>query len=309
MTRILVCGLTTADFVFGVTALPERAEKYVSHAANMIIGGGAANAAIAIARQQGSASLAARIGDDWLGKAIAQVLHDEKVDCSLLQVCEQASTSFSSVLIDANGERQIVNFRGAGFSQKPDWLTDEVPANLRADKYHDRPFKGVLTDTRWTDAAVAALQMARLTGVPGVVDAEAPTSDPILESASHVAFSMQGLRAYTGLESIEDSLKAAYTKLDTWVCVTDGSNGVFHIQDGKVQHTPAPQTEVRDTLAAGDVWHGVFTLGLSEGQHEQQAIEYANAAASLKCAGQATGAMAAPTRVETHKLMQQMYGR
>jgi len=309
MTRILVCGLTAVDFVFSVSTLPERAEKYVAHNANMILGGGAANAAVAISRQQGCASLAARIGDDWVGKAIMHVLNNENIDCSLLQVCKHASTSFSSVLVAADGERQIVNFRGTGFDDKPDWLTNDIPSKFRTDMHCDRPFDGVLTDTRWTDAAVAVLQMARRAGVPGVVDAEAPISDPILESASHVAFSIQGLRTYTAMDSIEDSLLAAFTKLDAWVCVTDGSNGVFHIQDGKVQHTPAPQVEARDTLAAGDVWHGVFTLGLSEGQQEQHAIEYANAAASLKCKGQETGSMAAPNREQTNKLVQQYYGK
>jgi len=122
MARVLVCGLTTADYVFSVPALPERAEKYVAHAAQMIIGGGAANAAIAIARQQGSACLAARIGDDRVGQAVLSTLRDENIDCSYLQICEQATTSFSSVLIDARGERQIVNFRGAGFEHNPDWL-------------------------------------------------------------------------------------------------------------------------------------------------------------------------------------------
>ncbi|MFT4727381.1 MAG: sulfofructose kinase [Granulosicoccus sp.] len=304
MARILICGMTTADFVFGVHTMPERAEKYVANTAKMIIGGGAANAAIAIARQQGSASLAARIGDDWVGKAIMQTLDGEKIDCSFLHVCKHATTSFSSVLIDATGERQIVNFRGAGFDEQPHWLTSDTLPEFRESEHDNRPFDGVLTDTRWTTGAVAVLQMARRAGVPGVVDAEAPMSDRILNIASHVAFSKQGLTAYTEIENTEEALVAAKAKLDAWVCVTDGSNGVFHLQDGKMRHTPTHCIEIKDTLAAGDVWHGVFTLGLSEGQDEQSAIEYANAAATLKCAGLG-GSMAAPTREQTLQLMQQ----
>jgi len=99
-------------------------------------------------------------------------------------------------------------------------------------------------------------------------------------------------------------LTAANTHLEAWVCVTDGSNGVFHMHNGKVCHTPAHSIEVIDTLGAGDVWHGVFTLCLSEGQDEQSAIEYANAAATLKCTGHG-GANAAPSKKQTLEFMQQ----
>lgn len=64
--------------------MPEKVEKYIAQYTKMVIGGGAANAAIAIARQLGAATLAARIGDDRMGKAVLQMLENEKVDCSLL---------------------------------------------------------------------------------------------------------------------------------------------------------------------------------------------------------------------------------
>lgn len=305
MPHILVCGLTTADFVFAVPTMPERAEKYIANDAQMIIGGGAANAAIAIARQEGTVILAARIGDDWVGKAVVQVLNDENIDCSLLQICTGATTSFSSVLIDDGGERQIVNFRGTGFNEQPHWLSCETPPIFNASDLDLRRIDAVLTDTRWTEGAVAVLQMARRLGIPGVVDAEAPMSNQILEAASHVAFSKQGLRAYINIDDTEAALLAAKANLDAWVCVTDGSNGVFHVHNGNIQHTPIHRIEVKDTLGAGDVWHGVFTLGLSDGQDEQSAIEYANAAATLKCAAQG-GGMAAPTKDQTEQFILQM---
>jgi len=162
----------------------------------------------------------------------------------------------------------------------------------------------VLADTRWTEAALAVLQMARRTGIPGVVDAEAPIPDAVLEAASHVAFSKQGLIAYTNIENLADALRAAQTKLDAWLCVTDGSNGVFYVHHGEIRHIPARPIDAIDTLGAGDVWHGVFTLALGQGQDEQSAICYANAAATLKCASLG-GALAAPTRDQTQHFMRQ----
>ncbi len=304
MTRVLVCGLSTYDFVFDVTTMPCRSEKYRANNATMIIGGGAANAAIAIARQQGFASLASRIGDDWVGNAIVRTLHAENIDCSYLHIGKDAKSAFSSVYIDATGERQIVNFRGDGFETPPAWLRGESQPEIVLNQT-DSHFDAILTDTRWTDGAIAVLQLARRLGVPGVVDAEAPIAERVLQSASHVAFSMQGLSAYTGIQSKEESLMVANGKLNAWVCVTDGGNGVTHVHNDRLHHTPTHSMNIKDTLAAGDVWHGVFTLGLGQGQNEQSAIEYANAAATLKCAGSSTGAMSAPGRDQTLQLIRQ----
>ena len=298
--------MSTGDFVFDVQAMPKRAEKYVANNAGMIIGGGAANAAIAIARQQGSVSIATRVGDDWIGNAIVQTLRDENIDCSYLQVCEGAKSAFSSVLVDSAGERRIVNYRGNGFEEPPQWLSSNTPLKFVHCNSDAQPFSAVLTDTRWIDSAIAVLSMAREIGIPGVVDAEAPIPEKVLQLASHVAFSMQGLTAYTGIKNEEESLMIASAKLTAWVCVTDGSEGVTHLQDGKLHHTPTHSLEINDTLAAGDVWHGIFTLGLSEGLDEQNAIKYANAAATLKCAGSGHGVMSAPNREQTIQFMEKM---
>jgi len=302
-SRIVVCGLTTADFVFAVPSMPDRAEKYIANSAQMIIGGGAANASIAIARQQASATLVSRIGDDWIGNAVEKILLDENVDCRLLQKSEQAITSYSSVMIDSAGERQIVNFRGTGFDEMPEWLTSEFHLVHDTEGYDVRQIDAVLCDTRWLEGALAVLRLARELGVPGVVDAEAPVPEPILQLASHIAFSKQGLFAYTAIDEIESALTSAYLKLNTWMCVTDGDKGVYHIHDGQIRHTAAYSVIPKDTLAAGDTWHGVFTLGLSEGMDEQSAIQYANAAAALKCTNKGAGVMAAPTKQQTFQLL------
>ena len=39
----------------------------------------------------------------------------------------------------------------------------------------------------------------------------------------------------------------------------------------------------KDTLGAGDVWHGAFVLSLAECNNEFEAVIFANSAASLKC--------------------------
>lgn len=271
MATVLVIGVAVVDFVLAVDTLPTRADKYRAQGAQIVGGGCAANAAVAIARLGGDAHLGARLGDDALGDLILSDLRTEGVDVSLCQRGAGARSSFSSVLVDAQGERQIVNFRGEGLVTETAWI-DAAPA-----------FDVVLADTRWTAGAAHALEMAQARGVPGIVDAEAPMDDDVLHPASHVAFSRRGLEDYTGEADLQAGLRKVAGLLPGWVCVTDGANGAYWIEGGEVRHAPGFAVTVRDTLGAGDVWHGAFALALAEGQAEPDAIRFANAAAALKC--------------------------
>ena len=287
MTRILVAGLATVDFLFDVEQMPTRAEKYRAGDAMMVGGGGAANAAVSIARLGGAASLAAPVGKDRIGEMILSDLKAEGVDTALVQCNPDGRSAFSSVLIDAAGERQIVNFRGSEPQCLPD--LDAVP-----------PCDAVLVDTRFPALTTGALAVARKQGVPGIVDGEHPVAVNDLTDATHIAFSAQGLVGLTGNGDLAAALHAVGTQVSAWVCVTDGANGVLYLKDGVLKTLPVARIDPVDTLAAGDVWHGAFALHLGEGADEEAAMAFASAAATLKC-GHRGGRAGCPDRktVET----------
>lgn len=286
MARVLCVGSSVIDFVFRLDTLPTRPEKLRAQDARIIGGGCAANAAVAIARLGGEALLAARLGEDEVGRMVIAGAEAEGVDCTLARLSPGARSAFSSVYIDSQGERQIVSFRGEGLDDSPDLIAG-VP---RID--------AVLADTRWTPGNLAALELAKARGLPGVLDAEAPIDPALLAAASHVAFSRQGLAS---VSSGPPAVALAGLDLAAWVCVTDGADGVF-VRGGP--HIPAPSVEAVDTLGAGDVWHGAFTLRLAEGADEVDAIRFANAAAALKCA-RPWGREGCPTRAETERYLEE----
>ena len=263
--------MAVVDFVFALDAFPRRASKYSADAAEFVGGGCAASAAVAVARLGGNALLCARLGDDFLGDLILSDLESEGVDTTLVNRKPGAKSPFSSVYVDRTGERQIVNFRGSGLAEEPDW--PEHTPNPDA----------VLVDTRWPAAAIRALELARAWDVPGIVDAEASAEESILARASHVAFSRDGLLSFASGQQIEAALHAADRRLPGWVSVTDGEDGTFHVGVDGVKHTPAFSVETKDTLGAGDIWHGAFALALAETSDEGHAVLFANAAAALKC--------------------------
>ena len=286
MARVLCVGSAVVDFIFRVDVLSDRAEKIRALDGRIVGGGCAANAAVAVARLGGEAMLAARFGDDEVARMVVGGLEDEGVDCSLVRRTPGGRSSFSSVHIDASGERQIVSFRGEGLDDRAD-LVRTAP---RLD--------AVLADTRWPTGNLAALDLARARGIPGVLDAEAPIDPALPVAASHVAFSRQGLAS---LATGEPAAALASLPFAGWACVTDGANGVFVRGGG---HVAAPRVAVVDTLAAGDVWHGAFTLRLAEGAGETEAVRFANAAAALKCM-QFGGREGCPTRAETDRFLKE----
>jgi sulfofructose kinase len=252
-------------------------------------GGPAATAAVAVARLGGRVVLASRVGEDAAADMIIAELQAYDVDCTLVRRCPGCASSVSAVLVDAGGERMIVNHLDAALPSDPDWLP--APWVTGADV--------VLADTRWPEGALAALFEARAAGLPGVLDADRPipADGELLRAASHVAFSADALADYSGIAEPARALEEVGRSLPGWCAVTAGAEGVYTLEKGELRRFPAFAVPVVDTLGAGDVWHGAFALALAEGSGEVAAVRFASAAAALKVQ-RPGGRAGVPTRVE-----------
>ncbi len=275
MTTVIAAGVAVIDFVFLLDEVPRWAHKYRARDAMIVGGGCAANAAVAVARLGCRAVLAARLGDDEIGDMIRSGLEADGVDCSLVRHLEGKRSSFSSVTIDAEGERTIVNFRDETMDFSGDWLTRSALPD----------FDAALSDTRWPEGARVLMEAARQRGVPGILDGEAPVreAEAALQIASHIAFSVQGLRDFCGVEDLDAGLRQAARETGAWVCVTEGEHGVRWLDGDTVRQVPGFAVNTVDTLGAGDVWHGAFALMLARRAPEPEAIRYANAVSAIKC--------------------------
>ena len=271
MKHVLVSGLATVDIVFYMDELPAFEKKYRAKKALMTTGGNAANASIAISRLGGKATLITQVGQDFFGNLIMTELASEKVETNRINQKENISTAYSSIIIDKKGARQIINYRtdNLGFSKMS--LGNQIN------------YEAYLTDGRSEEITLATLKEARKKNKPGILDAEAPVCLSAVKLASHVAFSRQGLSDFCNTPSILKGLKIVEHHSNNWICVTDGERGVFFLDSGKLVQIKPPKTKVVDTLGAGDVWHGAFSLALAYDQSVIEAIKFANIVASRKC--------------------------
>jgi sulfofructose kinase len=292
MVSVLCVGIATLDYVYAVPALPISAAKHRATALEVVGGGIAANAAVAVARLGGKALLATRLGDDATGDVIRAELGFEGVDCALSVPEAGRRSPVSAIMVDVAGERMVVSYADPGMPNEPAWLPATLPADTAA----------VLGDTRWEAGAVHLFKLARAAGILAVLDADRkPASQELLALATHVAFSEQGLTELTGIDEAQAALRSLGTQ-QSWHAVTCGDRGVHIWHAGKGSHVPAFVVATVDTLGAGDIWHGAFALALGEGKSEQAAVMFANAAAAIKCT-RFGGRKGAPTRIELEQFL------
>jgi sulfofructose kinase len=145
----------------------------------------------------------------------------------------------------------------------------------------------VLADVRWPPGAAAVLDAATAARIPAVFDGDIGPRDALLDlarRATHAIFSELGLAHAAGTTSAAgEGLARIAQSVPGIVGVTLGPEGFLWRDRGREHRVPAPRIVAIDTLAAGDVWHGAFTLALGEQREVADAARFANVAAAIKC--------------------------
>jgi len=277
MTAKIACvGGAVIDLIYGVERLPSIDGKL--HALSYMESGGgmAANAAVIIQRLGGKALWCGRLGDDDKGRRIRDDLQSEHVDVHLTRIIPGVQSSHSIVLVDRDGNRAIVLYRSDSLDADPSWLP---MADITSGD-------AVLADNRWVPGAVAVLSAARAKGIPAILDADEAgdqSSLAAVAAASHVIFSAAGLCDLFDTVDPAEGLRLA-AKHAPFVAVTMGGDGVIWMdQTGAPRRLPAFSVAARETVGAGDIFHGAFALALVEGRTEEQALQFAAAVAAIKC--------------------------
>jgi sugar/nucleoside kinase (ribokinase family) len=118
-----------------------------------------------------------------------------------------------------------------------------------------------------------------------VLDADIGPREVLLDlagRASHAVFSERGAQIAAGQADAQEALCWLAERFGV-VAVTLGPRGCIWMDAGQVHHLPGHSIRAVDTLAAGDVFHGVLTWALAQGAKLAEGMALANAAAALKC--------------------------
>jgi ribokinase len=254
MGRVAVCGSVNMD-VFGyVDRLPAPGETRLGSRLAYAPGGKGANQAVAAARAGAVVSFAGACGRDAFGDQVAAALAADGIDLAGLMRIEE-STGVALILVDRQGENQIVAVAGANAHVTPPapdpsvavWLAQaEVPV----------------------EAVAGTLAAARATGATAVVN---PSPAGRLPADLVAGFDVAIVN--------ERELDALGSSLPATVVLTLGARGARLLPDGP--DLPAIPAAAVDTTGAGDALAGSFAAALAEGRAPDQALIFGLAAASV----------------------------
>ncbi len=295
MGRVFVAGSINMDVVATADRHPRIGETVAGKAVLYFPGGKGANQAVAAAKLGAPTTLIGRIAADAFGRELKAFLTAQGVDLAFVKDTAEAHTGTAIITI-ANADNTIVVVPGANGLVG----AEDIAAPVLA--------KG--------DIAVSQFEIPLPTVGAFFKRARAAGATTILNPAPAIEFGAElldlvdililnetelGLLTKTELRDSDDPTRfvdaARALPAKSIICVTLGKRGVLALIEGQASIIAGRVVEAVDTTGAGDCFVGAVAAQLAEGKPIRDALDYANAAASI-CVQRMGAAPSMPTAAE-----------
>ncbi len=303
--RIERMTMLNADSSF---LLLEEGRKTEAQEVSTHVGGGAVNAAVAMARLGLDAAVLAKLGTDARADAILQRLEQEGVSTVWVKRDTRCPTGAAVLISSHERNAAIFTFRGANTLLQADDLHDEAfaadvlyVANLSNESADC--FPTIVKYAKKHDALVAANPGPRQLSARGGVFLENLAAIDILilnqveadvlvprliarwgeggpaltfEPGEQVpALAVRGLVGGGFEMSIVSYLRALTQLGPKYVAVTDGAQGAFVASQDELIFSPALKSKIVGTAGAGDAFGATLTAYLALGYRLEEAVRAA----------------------------------
>jgi sugar/nucleoside kinase (ribokinase family) len=258
-------------------------------------GGPAATATVTAARLGAKTAFIGAVGDDNRGSSIINGFKVEKVDTTHIHIKQGKESPAAFCWIEKDsGKRSIAWTKGSSLPLDVSRISSDFIASLKL----------LHLDGHNTDAAIKAATIAKENGVTVSLDAGTivPNIDKLVDLADICIASEYFARKYTGEVDIQKAAGILFNTGCLIAAVTSGEHGVYAITSDGIIKKDAFRVPVIDTTGAGDVFHGAFAYAFIRGMKFDVALDFASAAAAIKCMkfGGRTGI---PTVEEVYKFL------
>lgn len=270
---VLCIGQCGYDMIYCIPGRVEENQKSRVQETYELPGGPAACAAAVTGSWGLATRLVTHIGDDLFSDAILCGLKHFSVDISYVQKLPNTKSSRSVILLHSdNGNRTIFNDPGTIL----DW---ELSLPKDADV--------ILMDSHETASSHKALETFPF--AVSILDGGTARDYTVAlaQKADYLVCSESFASGFTGNQLELDkpeTLSAGYLKLcrlTPRTVITLGSRGLLYRQGANLMHLPALNVNCKDTLGAGDIFHGAFAYGIHEKMKMEEILKFASAAAGL----------------------------
>ncbi len=294
---IAVLGFSSWDYLSVVPHIP--ADDKVRIAEYLEQGGGpGATAAVAAVRLGVRTGLITAVGDDVRGRLIIEELRRENVNVDGCEMQRGAISPVGFCWVDQHTRHRSIAWHSG--------TTTALDAGRPLDDLL-RGAKVLHLDGHHPEAAAVAIDLVHRRG--GIVSFDAGTytenNRRLVDQCDVVIASEKFAHAWTGGDDVEAAVRGIAVRGPRIVMVTLGSRGVVCLARNQILRRPAFAVDVVDTTGAGDVFHGAFCVGLVEGWGIEESIDFASAAAAMKCT-RLGGRTGIPDRAAVMKFLEAM---
>ena len=281
MGRVFVAGSINMDAVATADRHPKIGETVAGNSVLYFPGGKGANQAVAAARLGTEVALIGRLGNDAFSDELKAFLAAQQVELSFVQQITGAHTGTALITI-ANADNTIVVVPGANALVD----TADVAALTLA--------KGDVAVSQFEiplPAIHAFFKRARAAGATTILN-PAPAIEfakslfdlvdiLILNETELGWLTKTELRDTDNDSRFIDAARSLASGRDNIICVTLGRRGVLALIDGEPVIIAGRAVSTVDTTGAGDCFVGAVAAQLAGGKSIRDALNYANAAASI----------------------------
>ena len=321
---VLGIGECSADLVLklptGVSlsqALPDK----LSATEFLQLGGGQIATAMVAAQRLGlRTALSTAVGDDARSTQLLQELAAEGVQLTAVQLCAGLPSRTALLLVDATGDRRVLEWRDPGLNLPTSRLTPDLIASARV----------LHVDLTYPEASLHAAALAKQLGTVISVDLDqaTPEAAQLLALADLCVVSEEFPKLLTGQPDPEQAALHFAKVCGGLPVVTRGAAGCIALLSAQSTTSTAPERSklvvpaltppvLLDTTACGDTFHAALIAALLQAataeasdlanQRDQQQLttwlHFACAAAALKCRD--LGRRGCPTAAEVAAFIRQ----
>lgn len=306
MLRVASFGDLVLDVLAGLPALPVEAAKDQLLDYMRVEPGGAGNFLIAGQRLGMEMRAGGAVGNDAFGGLILDILREEGIDVSAVQVLPDGSTTTVLVLVDRHGNHVFLgkSIEGQKLDAGPwmDALLDAVNA-LQVWGY-------TFLEAPLVDAMVALVEKAHRRGIPVFFD-----PGPQLRTDSELLARFVGHLHGVFLTEAEipllthgqmgcEGVRRILSQGPNIVIVKQGVKGCTLYTHNETVVSPGFSVPLRDTTAAGDSFAAAFLYGYLQGWPLDRVATLANAMGAAKVQKVGSGRQV-PTRDDVLRVLRQ----
>lgn len=301
MGRVFVAGSINMDVVATADRHPKIGETVGGREVLYFPGGKGANQAVAAVKLGANTTLIGLIGRDAFGTQLREFLSAQGLDLGFVRETSRAHTGTALITV-VNAENTIVVIPGANALLSAADVSE--PMLTRGDVAVSQFEIPLATVRAFFTHARGAGATTILNPAPAIaVDRE------LLDLADIVILNESELGFLAGLElrdiddhaRLIDAARSLQSGLDKIICVTLGRRGAIALVGADTLIFPGRAVKAIDTTGAGDCFVGAVAAQLATGRTIREALEYANAAASI-CVQRMGAAPSMPTAAEVDRV-------